>query len=589
VKRRCLLFLSALTGVCCIAPAVATADYRSTVLADSPMAYHRMDDSVGAATGTSPMADETTCASLCQFTNTAGEGSGDMGQDGALPFESVNRAIFFNGNNSDPQFAQSVPEHVLDSFSLEIWIKTSAAALAPTFQQWWDGVGLIDADVGDTTSDFGLSILEGKAAFGVGGPDTTIVSPAPVNTGVWTHIVATRSAGGAMKLYVNGALKASNDTGPIGPRTAANPVTGLTIGASALLGPHQYFQGLLDEVAIYPSVLPAARVTAHYQAATAETSQPTGTVRVRARGAGRGNIFGQGIACVDNGTTIGNTGDCTERYDTPASVPLTANPLTGSRFAGWSYTIPGEAGEKTCGTGCTFPIRTNKETTVAANFHLAPMNLASQIYGELGALAPGIEGQLDDGANPKKRKGAGLDPISLIRGSLDSGAIGGALMISMPKSGAKLIGADGSSLVGPDGSSLVGPDGSSFKPTATSPLSAIQGLVGPDGSSLLGDDGVTAFISDGGGQLVGPDGGSLRAKKKTVRVQLATYATTVSDTAEKSVVLQPTKLGKKFFKTWGQMNAALKKPKALNVTFIEALKPSDGKSSGIGVETIKVK
>ena len=155
-------------------------------------------------------------------------------------------AAQFNGTSAYVQ----VPCSIRTNFSIAFWLKTSAAA---GNGQWWAGNGLVDGEVAGTTNDFGTAILADKVAFGVGNPDTTIVSTQGISDNQWHHVVATRdSTSGAMNLYVDGALQASA-TGPTGPRTAP-PVLrigGLQTGTT-------FFNGLIDDVQLYDRVLNGA-------------------------------------------------------------------------------------------------------------------------------------------------------------------------------------------------------------------------------------------------------------------------------------------------------------------------------------------
>jgi hypothetical protein len=92
-----------------------------------------------------------------------------------------------------------------------------------------------------------------------------------LNDGVWHHVAVTwASAAGALRVYKDGALAFSN----------ASPVkqgATITAGGALVLGQEQdtvgggfetsqAYLGNLDEVALYPTALSAARVSAHRQA-----------------------------------------------------------------------------------------------------------------------------------------------------------------------------------------------------------------------------------------------------------------------------------------------------------------------------------
>lgn len=83
----------------------------------------------------------------------------------------------------------------------------------------------------------------------------------------WTHVVGTYDASTGVKLlYVDGKIAG----GAVGVAHAPNLATPLRIGAgSSELNLGQYFwNGGVDEVAVYPTVLTPAQIQAHYTAAT---------------------------------------------------------------------------------------------------------------------------------------------------------------------------------------------------------------------------------------------------------------------------------------------------------------------------------
>lgn len=130
-------------------------------------------------------------------------------------------------------------------------------AIANLSGQWYQGVGLVDGDVGANMDDFGVSLVGNSAAFGVGNPDTTIASATAINDGKWHHVTATRSAySGQMQLYVDGVLQASA-VGPFGPKIAP---PNLRLGALASGG--GYFNGTMSDVQIFNRVLSAPEVSA---------------------------------------------------------------------------------------------------------------------------------------------------------------------------------------------------------------------------------------------------------------------------------------------------------------------------------------
>ena len=190
------------------------------------------------------------------FENTANDGSGD-GFNGTLLNSPTfvaghtGLAVNLNGTNQSVQ----LPRSIQDSFTIAFWVKTTTTGAAGT--QWWQGKGLVDGEVANVGNDFGVSLVGGQVAFGVGNPDTTILSTSNVNDGTWHHVAVTRNAAtGSMVLYVDGAQQAAA-TGPTGTRSAP---ANLRVGS--LQTNLNFFAGQIDELRLYGAALTAAQVAA---------------------------------------------------------------------------------------------------------------------------------------------------------------------------------------------------------------------------------------------------------------------------------------------------------------------------------------
>jgi Galactose oxidase-like, Early set domain/Concanavalin A-like lectin/glucanases superfamily len=166
-------------------------------------------------------------------------------------------AVAFNGIN---QYVL-LPRDVREDFSLELWFATHGG-VGTAITQWWQGAGLLDAEVPGVVDDFGTSLdATGRVWAGTGNPDTSIHSTSGLNDGTWHHLVFTRTqATGALTLYIDGAQVATGHGG-------AQPLTsapGLRIGV--LQSGVNFLAGSVADVAVYATALPAATVTAHFTA-----------------------------------------------------------------------------------------------------------------------------------------------------------------------------------------------------------------------------------------------------------------------------------------------------------------------------------
>ena len=159
-------------------------------------------------------------------------------------------AAQFDGVSGYAQIPRSISNH----FTISFWVKTTATAATG---QWWNGKGLVDGEVAGTVDDFGVTLLGGKAGFGVGNPDTTISSTASINDGQWHHVAATRDAvSGKMCLYVDGAFQTSA-LGPTGTK-AAPPV--LRIGSIQAGYSGGFLLGAVDDVQLFDRVFGPAEI-----------------------------------------------------------------------------------------------------------------------------------------------------------------------------------------------------------------------------------------------------------------------------------------------------------------------------------------
>ncbi len=153
-------------------------------------------------------------------------------------------ALRFNGTNDYVQIPRSIGGG--NCFAIAFWMKTTS--IGGGSSTWIGGSGLVDGDVWGSKNDFGISLLNGKIAFGVGNPETTLQSTLPVNDGQWHHVVAMRDGfNGRMAIYLDGLLN-TNAPGPIGAKIDP-PVLRIGSIQNGISG--KYFDGVIDEVRLY--------------------------------------------------------------------------------------------------------------------------------------------------------------------------------------------------------------------------------------------------------------------------------------------------------------------------------------------------
>jgi hypothetical protein len=191
-------------------------------------------------------------------TNTADYKNGvSLGATGALT-GSTDTAARFDGLNDYAQAAGTTGLPVgASARSVELWFTTTSSSKQMLF----------DYGTRATNQKFSLSIDAGGASMtawaGGAGSDKTFTSAFAVNDGLWHHLV-TSYDGTSIRIYVDGVALAPQAA----VRATVMDPYGFSIGAALnTLDPNStaYFDGMIDEVAIYTAALSQATVTNHHQ------------------------------------------------------------------------------------------------------------------------------------------------------------------------------------------------------------------------------------------------------------------------------------------------------------------------------------
>lgn len=247
---------------------VWASSYSTAVLADSPVAYWQLAETVG-----------TTA------TDSSGSGSNGVYTDGPVLNEAGaplvgmdGKAVKFDGTNDHIKL--TLPSNVKSSsITIEAWVKATSFSGSPFIVMAEPrganalglGAGLYLG--GGGTTNFLKGSGDGSWE-GVGGLTTFA-------TNTWNHIAATYD-GTTMKVYVNGALDNSlaNAQGinwtDMGAANYPDPAQ-LYIGAfkdnalppGATVPNLQFFNGYIDEVTIYASALTATKIQDHFNSVSA--------------------------------------------------------------------------------------------------------------------------------------------------------------------------------------------------------------------------------------------------------------------------------------------------------------------------------
>ncbi|TDC24199.1 DNRLRE domain-containing protein [Streptomyces sp. 8K308] len=249
---------SALSAPVTATAAGGTQPYVSAVLADSPLLYWRYDET----------ANNFASDASGNGNNGVHRGGPQRGvTPGAVPGPEA-AAIGHDGVDSYTYSDRSFSG--LQRFTVETWFRTTTTSGGKL-------IGFGNRTLQPSTArDNNLYMLnDGRLSFGIiNNGNRVITSSGRYNDGRWHHVAASVGANG-MRLYVDGQQVASNFF-----YTTARNVTGYwRAGGDSLVNwsnrpTSDLFAGQLDETAVYPTQLSAARVSAHHQAA----SLPTDTV-----------------------------------------------------------------------------------------------------------------------------------------------------------------------------------------------------------------------------------------------------------------------------------------------------------------------
>lgn len=133
---------------------------------------------------------------------------------------------------------------VQDDFAISFQFRTLHLGCGAA-DQWYQGAGLVDAEVEGATADFGVSFGQGRIMFGIGKPDITIASRKTFNDGIWHEVLATRSrVSGRFELVVDGKAIGSK-VGQKGSLTASK-----FIDVGRIQTKMNYFTGEIRDVCI---------------------------------------------------------------------------------------------------------------------------------------------------------------------------------------------------------------------------------------------------------------------------------------------------------------------------------------------------
>jgi hypothetical protein len=142
--------------------------------------------------------------------------------------------------------------------SLSVWIKTTQVG----DDTGWRAPGIAGVEQAGGSDDIFWGWLDGSGRIGISvANDFSTKSTVSINDGVFHHVVLTRDAtNGIYQIFIDGVL---NNSGSIDTGIIGNTFSGIGV-IEDTGGTPEYFQGILDELKVYNSVLDAGQVTSLY-------------------------------------------------------------------------------------------------------------------------------------------------------------------------------------------------------------------------------------------------------------------------------------------------------------------------------------
>lgn len=221
--------------------------YVDEVLADRPVAYWRLQEGSGSVLVDAMGGPDGA------YVGTISRADSLLASD-----PGANKAVRFDGVTGYGR----VPDHagldVADRFTLEAWFKLDRLPAS--------GFTAVIIDKGG--QHFILRVEpDGRLLFRRNGVANIAFATILLRAGVLYHVFITKD-GALVVMIVND----QNVTGVITNSTMANNALELNIASADGGNRFNMLAGIVDEVAVYPTALPAARASAHYRAGMAVSS-----------------------------------------------------------------------------------------------------------------------------------------------------------------------------------------------------------------------------------------------------------------------------------------------------------------------------
>jgi hypothetical protein len=214
-----------------------TSGYSGSVLGTSGLvSYWRLGETSGTAASDSRGSNNGTYT-----------GGFTLNQGGALTGDS-NPSVAVNGSTGYVNVPNASNLSPSSALSVEAWVYPTVGT---STQRWVSKFNQYTLRL--------MSTQKAQLELGIGAGFPSVTDSSNLSLNTWHHVVGTYD-GATMKLYVDGSQKAS------AAQTGAVTQSSNALTLSSLSGSSEFFNGRLDEVAIYNRALSATEVQTHYTA-----------------------------------------------------------------------------------------------------------------------------------------------------------------------------------------------------------------------------------------------------------------------------------------------------------------------------------
>jgi len=245
-------------------PTPSKGSYEAVITADKPEAWWRLDEAPGATNMWDSMGRHDG-----YYTNVSGNPA-KLGVPGAL-ISDPDTAVSFDGTSASYGVAPYSPAINTETFTLECWVNSSSASNfgVPVSDQF--GLkGFFFTPSGpdpNFASGWALLVDSGGQTFGV--PSTA--APNAISQG-WTHLAVSYGSAAGMRYFINGQWDGASYVDF--DRNNAGPLIIGALGEASGAPPDTFFEGQVDEVAVYTTDLSSNQIQAHYQGRYGVNNKP---------------------------------------------------------------------------------------------------------------------------------------------------------------------------------------------------------------------------------------------------------------------------------------------------------------------------